>query len=492
MVDIFSGTLTDGFFAPQRFEGEIEDCEKTGTIPADMDGMFVRVGGEFFYPPKFPNDAPLHSDGYISAFRFKNGRVSYKGRFIRTPRFEANLEAGRNQFGLYRNPFTHDEAVRGLNATVSNTAPMAHAGKLFTLKEDALPIEIDPLTLETKGFHDFNGGWKSETFTAHPKWDPLTGDMYAFGYEATGLASDDIYFYRVDPQGNVAHEIRIKQQPYVCLIHDFAVTQEHVIFPFACYYTDMEQLRAGKIHWMWDKTLPSMIGIMRRDGDGSDLRWFRGPERCMMHVFNAQTDGNTVTLLAPFYNGNFFPFFPNVDGSPWDPSKAQGFVRKYTFDLSSSHDGWTEETLFPAPIVDLGKVDHRFTTLPQRYAYSTMADQSRPFDTARAGEVGRKPVNSYARFDLAEGKMDTFFPGDTHSLQEVSFVPRRGSSEEGDGYLIGTASNLADMRTELVIVDAQRLEEVGRVFLPFRAATQVHGYWYDAEQLNLNEREGNA
>ena len=83
-VAIFEGTQEAGFFAPQRFEGVIEDCEVVGTIPADLDGAFVRVGGEFYYPPKFPNDAPLHSDGYISKFRFKDGRVSYQGKFVRT------------------------------------------------------------------------------------------------------------------------------------------------------------------------------------------------------------------------------------------------------------------------------------------------------------------------------------------------------------------------------------------------------------------------
>jgi carotenoid cleavage dioxygenase len=211
-----------------------------------------------------------------------------------------------------------------------------------------------------------------------------------------------------------------------------------------------------------------------------------------MHVFNAQSDGNKVTLLAPFYNGNFFPFFPNVDGSPWDPSKAQGFVRQYTFDLGSSDDSWREETLFDTPIVDLGKIDHRFMTLPQRYAFTTFADPGKPFDRERAGEVGRAPVNSYARFDLEDGVMRSFFAGDTYSLQELTFVPRRGSSEEGDGYLIGTASDLAEMRTELIVVDAQRLEEIARVYLPFRASTQVHGYWWDAEELGLTEEEAAA
>ena len=39
--------------------------------------------------------------------------------------------------------FTDDPSVAGLDRTVQNTTPLAFAGKLFTLKEDSLPYEID-------------------------------------------------------------------------------------------------------------------------------------------------------------------------------------------------------------------------------------------------------------------------------------------------------------------------------------------------------------
>ncbi|MCX7675750.1 MAG: carotenoid oxygenase family protein, partial [Alteraurantiacibacter sp.] len=260
MVQRFNSPAAQGFFAPQRFEAEVADCEVEGTVPADMDGLFVRVGGEWFYPPKFPDDAALHSDGYVSAFRFRNGRVSYRGRFVRTPRYLSNLAAGRQQFGYYRNLLTNDEAVRTMNSTVSNTAPMVHAGKLYALKEDALPLQIDPVTLDTLGFEDFGGKYLSPTFTAHPKVDPLTGEMITFGYEATGPASDDVFIYFIDRTGQVTREIRIKV-PYVSIMHDFAISQNHIIFPFGGYTTSMERLRQGKVHWGWDKTLPSMVGI---------------------------------------------------------------------------------------------------------------------------------------------------------------------------------------------------------------------------------------
>jgi len=94
-------------------------------------------------------------------------------------------------------------------------------------------------------------------------------------------------------------------------------------------------------------------------------------------------------------------------------------------------------------------------------------------------------TNSYGRFDLHANKLDRYFAGETHSLQECCFIPRSANAPEGDGYLIGVASNYAEMRSELVVVDAQRLEdgEIARVILPFRAGPQVHGIWVRPDEL---------
>jgi carotenoid cleavage dioxygenase len=459
-----------------------------GKIPADLNGTFFRVGGDWLYPSMFRDDAPLNSDGYISSFRFRNGIVSYKGRYVRTKRYEADKAANRQLYGYYRNPYTDDESVRDPKRpnlrTVSNTATLAQGGKLFTLKEDGLPYQLNPVTLETIGTWDFHGKWKSETFTAHPKLDPLSGEMVAFGYEATGLATDDIFIGTFDKTGKLKREVRIKQ-PYVSIIHDMAVTQKHILLPFGGYVTGLDRLKAGKIHWGWDQTKPSMIGVLPRDGEAKDVRWFKGPERCMMHTFNAYTEGNKVILYAPFWDSNFFPFFPPVDGSPWNRDKAKAFVRKITLDLNSKSDTWKEEILWPFPIVDLGRVDTRFMTLNNRYGFTGYTDATKPFDSKRGGNIGGRVTNCYGRFDFSNGKLDTYFAGDTHSLQECCFVPRNKNAGEGDGYLIGLASNYAEMRSELVIADATRLAEgdVARVILPFRCSSQVHGIWVDSSEV---------
>ncbi len=111
--------------------------------------------------------------------------------------------------------------------------------------------------------------WKSETFSAHPKLDPLSGEMVSFGYEATGLASDDLYIATLDSRSRLTESVTVKV-PYVSVIHDMALTHRHVVIPFGGYVTSPERLKAGKIHWGWDASKPSMIGVMpgggRREG----------------------------------------------------------------------------------------------------------------------------------------------------------------------------------------------------------------------------------
>jgi carotenoid cleavage dioxygenase-like enzyme len=485
-VNFSSDPSAVGFAAPARFEADVFDCEVWGQIPKDLDGAFYRAVTDWFYPPRHKDDAgPFNADGYVGMFRFQNGSVDYKGRYVRTERYLADRKARKQLFGNYRNRFTDDPSVSGVNRTVANTSLFHHAGQLWVLKEDALPTVIDPNTLETKGPWDFHGKYASKTFTAHPKTDPRTGEMICYGYEATGDLSDDVYVYFVDKAGHVRREVRFKA-PLVSMMHDIVITEKHIVFNTCGFVTNAERLKAGKVHWAWDSTVPTYVGILPRDGDGKDVRWFKGPVRAAIHMLNGVTKDNKVILETPVSDGNPFPFFPAADGSPWNPQKARTTLRRWTFDLNSKHDGWEEQVLFPEAPGVLPRIDERYWSLPYRYGYVGYADPSKPFDE-KAGNLRGRVTNCYARLDFATGKMNSYFVGDVGSLQEVQFIPRRKDAPEGDGYLIGIAANYAEMHSELVIIDAQRLEEgdIARVILPFRVAPQVHGWWVGADQLPL-------
>jgi len=469
-----------GFFAPLRFEATIRDCEVEGEIPSDISGTFYRCGVDRQYPARFQGDALFNEDGFVDMFRFGDGHVDFRSRYVRTERFLAERKARKALFGLYRNRLTNDPSVKDLSLNTANTNVIFHGGRLMALKEDSPPTEMDPNTLETKGPWRFDGKLDSLTFTAHPKIDSVTGEMLAFGYEAKGDLTDDVALYWIDKTGKVTREIWFKA-PVVGMMHDMAISEDHILIPIASFGTSWERLKAGKVHWAWKPDQPIYVAVLPRDGDAKDVRWFKGPAAGFIHTLNARSEGNKVHLDAPIFPGNPFPWIENWDGSPFDPAGGGCTIRRWTFDLNSDSDTWEESFLFPnfTNGTDLIRMDDRYVSHDYRYSFLSIQDHSKPFDESRGGRLRMPPMNSYARLDHATRKIDSVFVGNTHNLSEVQFVPRKANSPEGDGYLIGVANDFASMKSELIVADATRLNEgvIARVKLPFRLHSQVHGNW---------------
>jgi len=457
-----------GFNSPTRFEADIYDCEVWGEIPSDIEGTFYRLQCDFQYrPPENEWVTGFNGDGHVSAFHFANGHVDYKGRYVKTERLLAERRARRRLYGVYRNHFTDDPLVRDLPRSAANTHIYWHGGKMLVLKEDALPYHIDPYSLETLGLWDFHGKWTAVSMSAHPKIDPVTGEMIAYSYQARGDLTDDIAVYTIDPQGHITHEVWFKS-PYLGIIHDIAITQKYVLIPVVARTTSLERLQAGEPMWEWDGSLPTMVGVLPRDGDARDVRWFRGPARNTLHFLNATDRDNRITMELPVS----------------DEERSPSHIKRWTFNLSSRSDTFEEEVISRANGV-LARMDDRYLSLPYRYGYVGHNDPSLPYDTGRGGNRAGRVTNCYRRFDLGGGEERNFYVGPTQSLQECGFVPRKSSTAEGDGYLMGVASNYAEMASELHIIDAQRMEEgaIAVVKLPFRLRSGTHVNWFSSAEL---------
>jgi carotenoid cleavage dioxygenase-like enzyme len=171
-----------GWNAPSRIECDIYDLVTEGDVPEEINGSWYRSIPDPQYSPMLGDDTFLSGDGMVSLFRFENGHVDFKMRYVKTERWKAERAARRSLYGKYRNPFTDDPSVQGKPRNVNNTTPIYHAGKLLALKEDSHAMELDPHTLETIGEWDYDGKLKSQTMTAHTRLAPDSGDLYFFGY----------------------------------------------------------------------------------------------------------------------------------------------------------------------------------------------------------------------------------------------------------------------------------------------------------------------
>jgi carotenoid cleavage dioxygenase len=412
-----------------------------------------------------------------SMFRVSKGACDYKQRYIHTQRYLAERSAKRALFGRYRNKRTNEPGANGLSLGTANTHIYWHAGKLMALKEDSPPVLLDPHTLATlDNYHTFGGEFSSLTFSAHPKIDGRTGEMIAYGYEAKGDNTTDVALYTFDRRGRKTWEAWV-QSPYVCMMHDMAVTQNYVIIPTTGYTTSQERLDAGLVHWAYDASVPIYCGVMPRGGSAEDVRWFQAPHRLIVHTVSAREERGKILFDFQAHDSGAFPFFTNWDGSPFDPVKARSRIMRWTMDMNAPDDRVVEETILPDIHSGLPRFDERFTGRDYRFGFSSEAAPGGPTGEGIGGAGAGS--SQLTRWDIETREVVRGSVGEGRSLSEVVFAPRSRNSAEGDGYLLAVASVPENMCSELVIMDAQRLGEgvVGRVVLPFRAHGQVHGNW---------------
>lgn len=477
-----SPDFTGALYTPSRFEGSIRDLEVEGDIPTQLNGTFFQVAPDPAYPPMLGDDIFFNGDGAVTAFRFAGGHVDMHRRYVETDRFKAQRAARRSLFGHYRNPFTNDPSVEGLSGGTANTNIVSFAGMLLALKEDSLPVAMDPDTLETIGNWDFNGQIGNTPFTAHPKFDPADGSLLAFGYEASGLASRDVVFYEFSSDGTKRREIWI-EAPYASMIHDFAVTPNFVIFPIVPITADGDRMVAGGQHFEWQDDLPFQFGVMRRDGDGSDIRWFTAPACFQAHVLNAFEDGHKIHLDMPSSSGNIFHFVQKVGAPAPEPHTFHFELTRWTFDLASDSRDATRQTLYDAPC-EFPRCDDRVVGLSYRYAVMLGCDMGL-YAIDRLGPPPWQFFNKLVHIDVVSGKAETWCGGDAECFQEATFVQRAENAPEGDGYILALLNHLETHTTELVILDTQRVAAgpVARVKLPVRMRMGLHGNWVPAKDI---------
>src|SRR6266851_1155374 len=244
MADVFPlhPYLSNGF-EPIRMECDCAHLRIEGKIPEDLNGTFYRIGPNPQFPPRGVYN-PLLGDGMVHAFSVRDGRVSYRNRWVRTQQWNLEHAAGRALFATSGIPSDSDPSVAGMATDgVANTNIVWHGAKLLALEEGHGPIELEPASLETIGPWSFDKKLP-RNMTAHPKIDPDSREMLFFANVPSGRLTGEVAFYAASAAGELVRSETI-QGPYPALVHDFAITKDLVVFAVFPVTISIKRARAG-------------------------------------------------------------------------------------------------------------------------------------------------------------------------------------------------------------------------------------------------------
>src|SRR6201989_2871551 len=132
--------------------------------------------------------------------------------------------------------------------------------------------------------------------------------MIFFGYNAGGPFSPLLSFGAIDASGVVTRFDRF-EAPYASMVHDFIVTDRHVLFPILPITGSMERAMKGAPPYAREPDKGAYVGVMRRNGSSGDIVWFRAEACYVFHVMNAWEDGDRI--IADVMQFEEAPLFPH-------------------------------------------------------------------------------------------------------------------------------------------------------------------------------------
>lgn len=426
-----------GNFAPVEQEVTATDLPVEGAIPPELCGLYVRNG------PNPRSGTSIHwflGDGMIHGIRLEGGKASwYRNRWVQT----RVLGEGAT--------FLAEDGTIDRTAALANTNIVCHAGRLLALVENAFPTELTP-ELETVGPYDFAGRLDT-AMTAHPKRCPETGELHFFGYS---FVEPYLVYHRADAAGRLVQREEIPV-PGPTMMHDFNLTERHVIFMDLPVVFDLDWAMAGdRFPYRWSHDYGARLGVMRRGGSGAELRWFEVEPCYVFHPLNAFDDDDRIVIDVARY-----PVLWDGDSSGFEAAR----LHRWTIDLAA---GRVREEPLDDRHVEFPRVDDRLVGRRHRVGWTVE-------NLADFGERAMQLV----KYDLLTGRSECHRFGPGCMPSEGVFVPAGPRAGEDEGWVLQFVYDHARDGSDFVVLDASDLGKppVARVRLPQRVPFGFHGNW---------------
>ena len=424
--------------------------------------------------PKFAPRGRYHwfdGDGMLHALHFDGGTARYSNRYVSTEALATETAAGEALWtGINERP--DFSRPGGPFKDTANTDLVYHGGRLLALWWLGGPCyQVELPSLETRGQYDFNGALP-KGLSAHPKLDPVTGELMVFDFDVLppyltyGVLSDD---------GELVHHTEV-ELPGPRLLHDLAITERHTIFLDFPLMWDPKLLAQGKARVIFEADLPARFGVLERHADGARTRWFEASSCYMYHTINAweeDSEGSSEIVIVgcrienPLADPGDYGAVPRIDVLRLEP-----YLHEWRLNLDT---GAVRERALDDVMTEFPRMNNARLGRPSRYAYSP-----------RVAHTPALLFDGFVKYDTQAGTSIAHEYGDGRFGGETVFAPRAGAAGAEDaGYVLTFVTDAASGASEVMVVDAQRVEDgpIARVQLPARVPIGYHSWWVSAKDL---------
>lgn len=459
---------------------------KSGHLPEDLAGAYMRVGpNSSFWPPRKRTHV-FDADGMVHCVRIINGKATYHCKYLETPRHKFEQEYGAEWFtrigefngkaGLAKilTVSGQKSKVAGLEdweTGVANTAISYHpSGKLWALNEAGPPFRFrldESGKPESLGFDTMSDAHR-KPMSAHPKFDQRTGDLYFHGRELMKS------FYAGRVVDGKALEVAQLQMP-VGFHHDMFITENFAVIIDGSMRFDQKGLVQGKPLWSFNPKQKMRFGVFPRSSKemtADAFTWIEADIAAeLVHTLYAYDEGGKITLFAPigFYEKG------KEDGI----LGGQGPFYMHRFIIDVDHKSVEVEKVAGGDkyMNEFPRIRDDRIALRTRYGFTGLQSPGADFN-----------FTGILKWDFEKSCLcgELHFPENVIGGEPV-FIPRTAGVDgaDDDGYIGMFLWNPSTSESIWTLFDAQSFSStpVAELLVPSRVPLGFHAAWITEDQF---------
>lgn len=445
-----------------------------GAIPTGLRGSLYRNG-----PARLERGGQrmghwFDGDGAILGVHFTKTGATGVYRYVQTAGYQAEEEAGKLLFSGYgtvpSGPIWKRFGKDPKN--VANTSVLALPDKLLALWEGGQPHALDLQRLDTFGLDTLGALVDDLPYSAHPKRDPETGEIYNFG--VTYGRNGTLHVYHSDRTGQIRQQAAISLDG-LPMIHDFVLAGPYLVFFIPPLRLNPLRLLAGLKSYSdslsWQPAKGTQILVIDRDtltvvSRGEADPWYQ------WHFGNGyvDADGSVVVDVVRYQDFRQTNQYLKEVATGQTQTAAKGTLWQLHLDpksgkLTGMHEVLNRACEFPtvAP-AQVGQAEH-FTYLSVHQP---------------GVDISQELFGAIARFDHQTGKLTEADPGKNRYPMEPIYVADSQNPEQG--WILTVVFDGNHNSSEVWVFDAAHLdaEPVCRLELPSVIPFGFHGTWRSA------------
>jgi all-trans-8'-apo-beta-carotenal 15,15'-oxygenase len=433
-----------------------------GRWPADLRGRFYRNGPALFERAGERYHHWFDGDGMVQQFTLGDGRVTHKGRLVRTSKLRAEQQAGRFLMNALGTSIEGGPPGGGPDSfNTANTNAIEHGGRVLAMWEGGSAYGLDPRDLSTQGPITWRNDLQQMPFSAHPKIDPQ-GHLWNIG-----TSGNSVVVWHINPTGQLVN-VQVGASPFPGgMVHDVAITERYIVLPLPPVSLDFSKPTGdGPRRFAMKAGEPLRILVMEK-ADIQKRHVFELPAQMVFHVGNAhETKDGQISLSYIAAPDAWF-----LDRGAVALMAAQNLpagavnTQIVLLDMSSGRaqvQGFEGGVEFP-------RVDPRRIGLPTRFLLTGAAwlhDHKRD-----------ALLHGLQILDTHTGRSKRFDYGAHMVAEEHILVPKPGKTGELDAWLLGTTFDSRRQATVLNVLDAAHIEDgpIAQAVLPYLLPLGFHG-----------------